>query len=158
MAETVETVGFTGTRSVGMADLPRIRQIVEALPDGTMVVTGACIGVDAAVARVANRRDLIVHTIVPADRSRVDPKWLCHVDTFEELPDGTTYRDRNARIVALSDRLIAIPDHAEHDPESRRSGTWQTIRLARRAGKPVEIHVLCRACRPAQRSGGGSEG
>ncbi len=142
-----ESIGFTGTRSVSMVELPRIRQIVEALPEDTYVVTGACVGVDAAIARVARQRGLHVHTIVPADRSRVDPLWRDYCITSEEMPSGTTYRDRNARIVELSSRLIGIPSHAEHDPESRRSGSWQTIRMARKAGKDADVHVLCEECR-----------
>lgn len=135
-------VGFTGTRNVPTAMLPRIRRIVEALPEGTGVVTGGCVGVDAIVARVANQRGLHVHTVLPADRSRVDRAWADHCSTYEEMPAGTDYRARNTRIVELSDEIIAIPEAPEHDPRSRRSGTWMTVRIARRAGKPVQEKVL----------------
>ena len=143
-----KTVGFTGTRSITLADMPIIRQIVTALPDNAHVITGACIGVDAAVARVARQRGLHVHTVVPADRSRVDPHWRDYCTTFEEMPPGTDYRARNTRIVELSTDIIAIADRAEDDPKSRRSGTWMTVRIARKAGKPVDEHVLSANHRP----------
>lgn len=145
-----ESVGFTGTRNLTPADNPLLERVVDSLAGDTMVVTGACHGVDAQVATYAFTAPagLKIHTVVPSDRSRVDPDWLGWCHTYEEMPPGTTYRDRNVRIVAQSDRLIAFPDHAEDAPESRRSGTWQTVRLARKAGKPVELHILCRECRP----------
>lgn len=42
---------------------------------------------------------------------------------------------RNHLIVALSDHLIAAPE----GPEKVRSGTWSTIRYARRVRRPVTI-------------------
>jgi len=42
---------------------------------------------------------------------------------------------RNHLIVALSDHLIAAP----HGPEVVRSGTWSTIRYARRVRRPITI-------------------
>lgn len=143
-----ESVGFTGTRSLNpMEDIGRLMMILEALPTGTAIVTGACIGVDSFIASQAHNFGLSVHTVVPADRSRVDRRWRDHCDTFEEMASGTDYRARNVRIVELSTRVIAVPDHAEDAPESRRSGTWMTVRIARKAGKPVDVHVLCRKCR-----------
>jgi predicted Rossmann fold nucleotide-binding protein DprA/Smf involved in DNA uptake len=138
-----ETVGFTGSRHLtGEMQEAIKRALIETQVDAT-IVTGACLGVDAYVALIAWRTPYLkVHTIVPADRSRVDPYWRDHCDTFEEMPPGTTYRDRNERIVALSDRLIAVPDYPEDAPESRRSGTWMTIRIARRTGRPVQVVTL----------------
>lgn len=144
-----QSVGFTGTRDLTSADNSLLGRIVDALPSGTRVVTGACLGVDAQVATYAFTapNGLKIHTVVPADRSRVDSGWIGWCHTFEEMPRGTDYRARNQRLVSESDRLIAFPDHAEKAPESRRSGTWQTVRLCRKAGKPVEVHILCSVCR-----------
>src|SRR5215218_3584051 len=106
-----ETIGFTGTRSVRDQDLARIKAAVLILPPTATVVTGACIAVDALVARVARGGRRRVHTVVPADRSRVDRYWRQHCDTFEEMPPGTDHRARNERIVELSDRLVAFPEY-----------------------------------------------
>ncbi|HVQ45150.1 MAG TPA: hypothetical protein VMT30_09450 [Candidatus Saccharimonadia bacterium] len=143
-----ETVGFSGTRSAGHRDAGRIADIVSDLPPDCTVVTGGCIGVDMLVAVAAHQRGLKVHTVLPADRSRVGRFWRQHCDIFEEMPPGTDYRARNERIVELSDRLITIPEASEDDPRSRRSGTWMTVRIARRAGKPVQVELLDERRRP----------
>jgi hypothetical protein len=52
---------------------------------------------------------------------------------FTSLWRAKLYRDRNYDIVAACDLLIAIPQYPENDSRSERSGTWQTVRIARRA-------------------------
>jgi len=54
------------------------------------------------------------------------------------LPEKT-YLDRNKDIVAACDHLLAIPI----GPEISRSGTWSTIRHARRLRKPITIITDC---------------
>lgn len=131
-------IGWTGTRNttVALQAESRIVSALENIPLDTIIVTGGCVGVDARVAKLAHSKGFHVHTILPANRSRVDPHWREHCTTFEE---ASTYRDRNARIVKRSRRIIAVPEHDEHDPRSRRSGTWQTVRIARNAHKPVRV-------------------
>ena len=43
---------------------------------------------------------------------------------------------RNTIIAHRSERLVACPHEAE---ERRRGGTWMTVRLARRQGRPVTL-------------------
>jgi predicted Rossmann fold nucleotide-binding protein DprA/Smf involved in DNA uptake len=148
-----ETVGFTGSRHVTADMQEAIKKILLELHPEATVVTGACVGVDSYAAyRAWVLPFMKVHTIVPADHSRLDPYWRDHCDTFEHMPPGTDYRARNERIVELSDRLIAFPEHAEDDPRSRRSGTWMTVRIARKAGKPVQVIER----RPSPTGGGGA--
>lgn len=135
----VRRVGFTGTREPTRIHAERARQAVESLPVHTVVFTGGCVGVDALVARAAKARGLYVHVILPSDHSRVDPEWRRYCDSYEQMPPGTSYKDRDARLVHRSRELIAIPLVAEHAPASRRSGTWMTVRLARRDLKPVRV-------------------
>ena len=57
--------------------------------------------------------------------------------TKQEPPDGRSAADmlaRNRRIVAQCTVLVAAP---LTDKEELRSGTWATVRYARKAGKPV---------------------
>lgn len=135
----MESVGFTGTRRVRPGDEAVLARIVGAL-GAVRVVTGGCVGVDAVVAALAHQRGLHVHTVLPANRAQVDPRWREHCRTYEKMPDGTDYRGRNERLVRLSDRLVAVLDR----PYGRnvRSGTEMTINIARRSGKRVDIHVL----------------
>jgi hypothetical protein len=137
-----ERIGFTGTRNLHHGDVDRIYAIVQALPGDAIYITGGCVGVDATVARIAYGLGRQVLTVVPADRSRVDPDWEQYCNESWELGPTSTYRDRNTLIVETSNRLIAFPEYPEDHARSKRSGTWQTIRMARSAGKPVEIHIL----------------
>jgi hypothetical protein len=110
----------------------------------TGVVTGGCIGFDHIMGQYLAAIDPdISHTvIVPADRSRVHEWWLDPYFSFVEvveMPLGTTYRDRNIEIVRRSDWLLGQPERPEGDTKSVRSGTWQTIRFARRKGIGVDL-------------------
>jgi hypothetical protein len=131
-------VGFSATREVTDQVRAQIETAVAALPPGAVVVQGACRGGDALIARLAFQRgDLHVHAVVPGIRTQLDPSWKSSCHSYELMPPGTTYRHRNTRIVELvNERLIAIPGVPEG---VRASGTWMTINIARRAGKPVEV-------------------
>lgn len=136
----MSTVGFSGSRQALTPNQEAyVLHAVRALPHGTLVVTGACVGLDAFVAREAFFSGFRVKTILPFDRKAVDPDWAKYCHEYEEMPVGTTYKHRNARIVQLSDSLIAFPLHAEGD--SLYSGTWQTVRMARR--REMDVDVTC---------------
>jgi hypothetical protein len=57
---------------------------------------------------------------------------------YDILHSRELYKTRNWNIVNVSDVLIACPAYPENDKGSRRSGTWQTVRMARRASKTVK--------------------
>jgi hypothetical protein len=68
------------------------------------------------------------------------------VDEWQEMlfpvGNGTTYpeattAERNRTIVEMSHVLLAAPRFPEDDRRSRRSGTWQTVRMAREAKIPI---------------------
>jgi predicted Rossmann-fold nucleotide-binding protein len=143
----VNVIGFTGSRGTTPMDVPLIMQVIRDLPDDAKVVTGGCIGADALVAEFAHMAGIPVHTILPWDRSRVDPEWGQWATTYEEMPKGTTYRDRNLMIVEKSQALIAFAKHPEDDPRSTRSGTWMTVRLARLRNLPIKVYLLHTATR-----------
>jgi len=118
------------------------QNITAALADvaGTaeMVITGGAIGGDAFAARCAHGLRLWVRTIFPLSVKEVDPDWRLYAD---EAEGPYEYRERNERIVDQCSVLYAFPAFPEDHPRSRRSGTWLTIRMARKAGKPVKLWV-----------------
>jgi hypothetical protein len=146
-------IGFSATRAITSAHRSAIRPFLADL-DADGYVTGGCVGGDAFIARTLVRlypqaRHIVV---VPADRSRVEYWWL-HCKPVDHLQvilmsPGTSHRDRNVDIVERSSRLITFPLFTETDLLSRRSGTWQTVRLARRAGLPVDTHILAQLVDP----------
>lgn len=60
-------------------------------------------------------------------------------DEFTTIHQAKRYGERNHDIIRAVNLLIACPLHPEHDPRSARSGTWQTVRLARRSRVPAII-------------------
>lgn len=134
-------IGFTGTR-YGMTDLQKMWASLimgafwqhAAIETRSIAVTahhGDCIGADAEFHELVKKRTwwrVVSHP--PIDTKR---QAFCTCD--ESRPPGD-YLKRNADIVAESDAMIAAPAEAG---EQQRGGTWATIRMARRAGKPLAI-------------------
>ncbi|MHB1762638.1 MAG: hypothetical protein ACYCS4_07865 [Acidimicrobiales bacterium] len=110
------------------------------------VTTGACVGVDTYAARraIGLWPDSLHRIVVPADRSRVAPDWWTDFDhvVVDQMAPGTTYRDRNVRVVHNADIVLAFPLWGEHDVRASRSGTWQTVRFARRSKLEVIVVEL----------------
>ena len=136
----LEAVSFTAARDLDDAGRGVAVNVLVQVPCAERYVTGACTGGDAFTGRwLYDAWPDAEHVIViPADRSRVDEWWL-EVDgtnvTVIPMPQGTTYADRNAELVRRGTAVYGLPAYPEDDPRSRRSGTWQTIRMSRRAGK-----------------------
>lgn len=123
-------VGFTGTRH-GMSDGQK--EALAALLfrlGATELHHGDCVGADAQAhytAMALGLRVVLHPPSVPHFRA-----W-CVAD---ETRDTQDFLLRNKAIVNATDMLIAAPaDPREHV----RSGTWSTVRFARRQGKRVEI-------------------
>lgn len=128
-------IGWTASRQdPAPHQREQMRRIFSALTLADGFVTGGCVGGDAFIgATLYDLYPLRRHVVVvPADRSRV-AIWWHDAPTVEviEMPPGTSYRDRNVRLVDESHLLGGISAFPEFDDRSRRSGSWQTIRLAR---------------------------
>jgi hypothetical protein len=126
-----------------------------------LYVTGGCVGVDEAIATMLCRihPESAQRIMVPHNRDLVDQYWLTAIGKRSNveviyMPAGSTYRDRNLAILGdftihgyfrhIPDLLIGFPPFPEKDPRMARSGTWQTIHLARYASPPIpaDVHIL----------------
>lgn len=115
-----QRVAIVGSRQ--RADRQLVRAAVAALPPGSVVISGGARGPDTWAVESAREHDLevVVHL----------PDLEGAATSFEVT---RRYYARNQRLVDDCQRVIAFvsPD--------RRGGTEDTIRRARRAGKPIEV-------------------
>lgn len=125
-------VGFTGTQQ-GMTDAQfnKIGSWFERRPDITLH-HGDCIGADADAHELASCWGVRVEIHPPdIDRKRA----FCKGAAVVHPP--APYLIRNIHIVDATEVLIATPK--EETGEEIRSGTWATVRAARKAKKRVVI-------------------
>ena len=120
-------MGFTGTRK-GMTNAQKL-QVTEWLLGQAELHHGDCIGADEQAHRIAYRNLII--TIHPPS----DEKQRAFCTGADIVREPAPYLARNHSIVDETDILVAAPD----SPEKLRSGTWATIRYARKMGKPLFI-------------------
>lgn len=91
---------------------------------------GDCIGADSQAHEIADCMGYRIIGHPPSNPSRRASR-VCH-----ELRPEKSYLERNKNIVRETVALIATPGETE---EQLRSGTWSTIRFARKQGKCVVI-------------------
>lgn len=123
--------GFTGTQD-GMTAVQKER--VYQLLDSMWPIEfhhGDCIGADAEAHLIAKglRIAVVIH---PPTNERKRAFCKGARETREPLP----YIQRNHSIVDETDCLIATPKAPQ---EVQRSGTWSTIRYARKIGRVVWV-------------------
>ncbi len=127
--------GFTGTQ-IGVDDNIILHTLKTLkLKSGDLIVTGACIGVDAQVSILAklvypNIEQLI---LVPANKSKVDTRVYNNGKVIY-MPQNTDYRYRNEQIIKNSDKLIAF-----WTGKKAYSGTYMTINIAKKENTPIQI-------------------
>jgi hypothetical protein len=131
-------VGFTGTRH-GMTKTQRdtlfelLRSLRGEDGDGQEFHHGACRGSDAGAARVAKAMGYVVHAHPSWNVKWTDNDAIDEADVVHNRLDELT---RNQAIVQSCHTIIAAPLTAM---EERRSGTWATVRRARKANRRVII-------------------
>lgn len=108
----------------------------------TRLVQGACKGIDEIALMAGRYHRLHTHSILPTMRGSLARTWKVYSDSYEESPAGSSFLERDQLIVDQSDALLALPLYREDHPKSKRSGTWATIRMARRKAIPIRILVL----------------
>lgn len=122
-------IGFTGSRE-GMTHEQACT--VSALLSGAIQVHhGDCVGADADMHALALLADVPIVLHPPTDpKARAFCKGAAM--SWPEAP----YITRNHQIVDACDILIAAPAQTN---EVLRSGTWATVRYARKRGIPVKV-------------------
>lgn len=132
------SVGFTGTRE-GLTDEQR-EEVTKILKDyfslsriqgPSQFHHGDCIGADYEAAQIAQEMGYHVVGHPPAN----DKARAFFESDNEREPKG--YLARNEDIVQFSDVLIACPKSIVE--EIKGSGTWWTVRYARRIKKPIYL-------------------
>lgn len=130
------TIGFTGTRHGMTADQEFV--ITElVLEDGALPGTpsiarhGDCVGADVQFHRICRDAGSIWIVGHPPDND--SQRAFCE---FDEIMPPKPYIARNHTIVDNCDVLIAAPHQRK---EIRRSGTWATIRYARKQDRQLYI-------------------
>lgn len=112
-------IGIVGSRSFPQSKL--VSWFVDDLPMGVTIVSGGAIGVDSIAVEHAKLRGLETIEYLPNLEGCVE-RW--------QFSDR--YYERNQKIVDESDLIVAFT-------EKEYGGTWDTIKRARKAGKPVKI-------------------
>ncbi len=110
-------IAIVGSREY--PDLRHVKKYVSELPDGTVVISGGAVGVDRTAVYFARQRgfETVVHL----------PDWNTHGRSAGII--------RNQKIVDDCDELVAFWDGVSN-------GTADSIKRARKAGKPTTVHGL----------------
>jgi len=106
-----------------------VRSIIES-DEVIEVHHGDCVGADASFHNIAKElgKRIVIH---PPENDKL--RAYKHGD---RMYSRKPYLQRNHDIVKASDTMIACPDSSK---EKLRSGTWATIRYARKNGKEVNL-------------------
>jgi hypothetical protein len=110
-------VAIVGSRH--FPEMDRVREFVEALPAGAIVLTGGASGVDATAGQAARDRGLGLIKLPPR---------------FEETTDPGASARRNQELVDAADILVAFWDGSSQ-------GTRKTVERALESGREVHVYL-----------------
>lgn len=131
-------IGFTGTQNgITPPQFDLLVEVLQGLHEVTEAHHGDCIGADGEFAVIidalysqANGFEAQLHSHPPDDPKK--RAFTAYQKSYPEKP----FLDRNEDIVDATEILIACP---KGQAEERRSGTWATIRYARKQGGIIII-------------------
>lgn len=133
-----KVLALSGTRlpmkSIQMATLSCI---LDRLTRLTAVRHGDCIGADRVAHELVRRQcdGVTIHVHPPTDEKQ---RAFCETTAGPtEVHPPKPYLKRNRDMIDASDALVAFPKSATE--QKRGSGTWATIRYARKIGRPLVI-------------------
>lgn len=127
------SIGFTGTqRGMTQAQKTRLQRAADyyAVHGYTTFHHGDCIGADAEAHEVFTAAGFVVVLHPPISTHK---RAFCEAN-FVEPP--FEYMTRNHHIVDCANVMLATPGEPD---EQLRSGTWATIRYARKCGKELWV-------------------
>ena len=131
-------IGFTGTRegltgdqSAALYELLCDRLTNPRFLGAWWLHHGCCQGADAQAHAMGIELSMRLVGHLPTDS-----KFLMeHMEGFTELRPRADYLSRNRHIVDETGELVACPV----GPEKLHSGTWSTVRYARRMRRPITV-------------------
>jgi hypothetical protein len=121
-------IGFTGTQQ-GMTEKQK-HEIAKLIKQASEFHHGDCIGADSEAHQLAIEYGIFTVIHPPDNPSK--RAWCVGDQVLPAKP----YLDRNHDIVDQTEVLIAAPFE---DEDKLRSGTWATIRYAKRQGVPIRM-------------------
>lgn len=125
-------IGFTGSQN-GLTRSQRnsLYDVFKLLSirGGVELHHGDCVGADAAAHNIA---EILQFRIVGHPPTNSSKRAFCE---FDEVHPRADYLVRNQHIVGATSILVACPS----GPEVLRSGTWATVRVARKLGRRIII-------------------
>jgi len=125
----LKIIGFTGTRR-GMTQKQK-DELYNFLCQykGGVFHHGDCVGADLEAHSIASKLGFKIVIHPPRNPEK---RAFCEGVVLE----GKNYLERNRDIVEACDILVAVP---KENQEVLRSGTWASIRYAKKVGKLVKI-------------------
>jgi len=123
-------IGFTGSQfGLSSPQQSIIRAYIQNHPQISAAHHGDCVSADAEFHELCSAAGIPVTLHPPSNKTK---RAFCRA-TFSRPP--RPYLERNQQIVEACVLLIAGPS----GPEKLRSGTWATVRYARRQNRPLLI-------------------
>lgn len=130
----VYKIGFTGTKKgttlLQYSTLAKYFIIVKKEHEEVELAQGDCIGADDEATKLGFKYGYYIRCHPPENPS------LRAFGDFDYIHEPKPYLVRNHDIVDACDELVATP---REFTEQLRSGTWATIRYARKMRKPIRI-------------------
>lgn len=137
--ETERITKLIDAGSLGTVGAKLLRERSDMRTEGIGFHHGCCTGADETAHNIVKVIPGIIIHGHPGTDDKGNSPYLIQVSAldFDILYPRKPYRTRNLDIVSVSDILIACPAYPEDNHKSGRSGTWQTVRMARQSDIPI---------------------